>query len=114
MITIYGIKNCDSVKKAQKFFKTHAIDVTFVDFRENPIKPEKVASWAQQSDLNKLFNNRSRTYKDLGLAKENLEDADKVTWMQKEPLLIKRPVIEYDNGLMVGFDESTYKEVFKI
>ena len=114
MITIYGIKNCDSVKKAQKFFKTHAIDVAFVDFRENPVEPSKVANWAQQSKLSKLFNNRSRTYKDLGLAKENLEDADKISWMQKEPLLINRPVIEYNDDLIVGFDETSYKEVFKV
>ena len=114
MITIYGIKTCDSVKKAQKFFKTHAIEVNFVDFRENPVEPSKVSHWAKQSDLNKLFNNRSRTYKDLELSKETLEDSDKINWMQKEPLLIKRPVIEYDNQLIVGFDESSYKEVFKV
>ena len=114
MITLYGIKNCDSVKKAQKFFKEHAIDVAFVDFRENPVEPSKVANWAKQSDLSKPFNNRSRTYKDLGLAKENLEDTDKISWMQKEPLLIKRPVIEYGDQLIVGFDASKYKEVFKV
>lgn len=114
MITIYGIKNCDSVKKAQKYFKAHSIEVDFVDFRQALIPDNKVSQWAKQTDLSKLFNNRSRTYKDLGLAKEDLDDDAKVSWMQKEPLLIKRPVIEYDDALIVGFDEQQYNEVFGV
>ncbi len=113
MITVYGIKNCDSVKKALKFFKEASIEVTFVDFRQSPLDPQKVTQWAQMSEMKKLFNNRSRTYKDLGLAQETLDDAAKISWMQKEPLLIKRPVIEYnEEQLIVGFDEPLYKGTF--
>ena len=112
MITLYGIKNCDSVKKAQKYFKSNNIEVDFIDFRQTPVSDDKIFQWATLSDLNTLFNNRSRTYKELGLAKEHLEDQAKISWMQKEPLLIKRPVVEFDDKVIVGFDETKYKEVF--
>lgn len=112
MIKLYGIKNCDSVKKAQKYFKAHDIEIEFIDFRENPVEDAKVAYWAANSDMKKLFNSRSRTYKDLGLAKEDLDDQAKLGWMQKEPLLIKRPVIEKEDQVIVGFDEKQYDELF--
>ena len=113
MITLYGIKNCDSVKKALKYFKEASIEVNFVDFKQTKPTQAQVDSWAEKSDLKKLFNNRSRTYKDLGLSKLTLSDDDKIAWMQKEPLLVKRPVIEYNGDVIVGFDETIYEGVFK-
>lgn len=112
MIHVYGIKSCDSVKKALKFFKEHSIDVCFTDYRADPIEDEKIATWASKSDINLLFNARSRTYKDLGLSKLTLDKDAKIQWMQKEPLLIKRPVIEYNDQIYVGFTISTYEETF--
>lgn len=112
MIHVYGIKNCDSVKKALKFFKEHNIAINFTDFRENPVEDSQVASWADQVDMKVLFNNRSRTYKDLGLASENLDDSKKLTWLQKEPLLIKRPVVEYNGEVIVGFKQADYEGRF--
>lgn len=112
MITVYGIKNCDSVKKALKFFKTRQTDVDFIDFRETPLQREQIASWAEQIPLEKLFNKRSRTYKDLGLSKEQLDKSAMIDWMFKEPLLIKRPVVSFNKHLIVGFNESEYEGVF--
>ena len=113
MVTLYGIKTCDSVKKALKYFKEASIEVNFVDFKQTKPSPAQLTTWAHKSDLKKLFNNRSRTYKDLGLAKLTLSDDDKIEWMSKEPLLVKRPVVEFDDDVLVGFDETIYKGTFQ-
>ena len=113
MIKLYGIKTCDSVKKALKYFKEASLEVDFVDFKQIKPTQEQVSSWADKATLAKLFNNRSRTYKDLGLSKLTLSDDDKIEWMQREPLLVKRPVIEYNDDVIVGFDETIYQGVFK-
>lgn len=113
MIKLYGIKTCDSVKKALKYFKEASIEVDFVDFKQTQPTQGQVSTWASKATLTKLFNNRSRTYKDLGLSKLTLNDDDKIAWMQKEPLLIKRPVIEYNGDVIVGFDETIYQGVFQ-
>jgi len=112
MVTLYGIKTCDSVKKALKFFKEASIEVNFVDFKQTKPNEEQVSRWAQHATMKLLFNNRSRTYKDLGLSKLTLSDTDKIQWLQKEPLLVKRPVIEYKDAIIVGFDEENYRGVF--
>lgn len=112
MVTLYGIKTCDSVKKALKYFKEASIEVDFIDFKQTKPSSSKLTAWAHKSDLKKLFNNRSRTYKDLGLAKQTLSDDDKIEWMSKEPLLVKRPVVEFNDDVLVGFDEKIYQGVF--
>lgn len=112
MITLYGIKNCDSVKKALKFFKDNNLEITFVDFKQTKPTTDQLQNWAAKNDLKTLFNNRSRTYKDLGLAKEDLSDDDKINWMHKEPLLVKRPVVEFNDNVLVGFDQNIYEGVF--
>ena len=112
MIVVHGIKNCDSVKKALKFLKQNGIEYNFRDFKENAVSCQEVQKWLSFSSIDKLFNTRGTTYRKLNLKALNLNDEDKVKWLCKENLLIKRPVIEYDKGLLVGFDEEIYKSEF--
>ena len=112
MITIYGIKNCDSVKKAIKFMKTNDLTYDFVDFRETPVCEEKVQAWLKKVEIKTLFNTRGTTYRTLKLKELNLEDAEKASWLAKENMLIKRPIIEYDDKVIVAFDEVLYQEIF--
>lgn len=112
MITVYGIKNCDSVKKALKFFKTHNIDYDFVDFKATPVDAAKVTEWLQHTDLKTLLNTRGTTYRTLGLKAMNLDDAAAVEWMGKENLLIKRPVIEHDGDVIIAYDQTRYEGAF--
>ena len=112
MVTIYGIKNCDSVKKALKFLKNHAIEYTFVDLKEHPPSLQKIKEWLQHADIDTLFNARSTTYRNLKLKELTLDDVQKVQWLAKEPLLIKRPVIESDDTILVGFNEARYTRRF--
>lgn len=109
MITVYGIKNCDSVKKAIAFLKKNNLAYELSDFKEQKPSLEKIESWLEQTELKTLFNSRSTTYRNLKLKELNLDDEQKKEWLAKEPLLIKRPVIEYNGKVLVGFNEENYK-----
>ena len=113
MIKIYGIKTCGSVKKALKFFNDNSIDYEFIDFKKEPIGCEKIDKWLAKVDMDILFNNRGTKYRTLKLKELNLDNEGKREWLCKEFLLIKRPVIELDSGMVVvAFDEEKYKELF--
>ena len=113
MIRVYGIKTCGSVKKALKFLNECGVEYAFVDFKKTPVGCDKVDSWLEKVSIEKLFNNRGTKYRQLGLKELNLDEKGKREWLCKENLLIKRPVIELENGeVIVGFDEELYKEVF--
>jgi len=110
MLKIYGIKNCDSVRKAIKYLKSNEIDYEFIDFRETPVDQNTIASWLKYTDIQTLFNTRGTTYRTLKLKELGLSDEDKQLWLAKENMLIKRPVIELDNKVIVGYNESQYLE----
>ena len=110
MLKIYGIKNCDSVRKAIKFFKSHELPYTFIDFRETPVEETTIKEWLKHSDIKTLFNTRGTTYRTLKLKGLDLSDEDKQLWLSKENMLIKRPVITFDNDMIVGYNESQYLE----
>ncbi len=109
MITVYGIKNCDSVKKALKFLKQHELEYTLHDFKTDAVSIDKVSQWNQSVEMKQLFNTRGTTYRTLKLKDLNLNDEQKLEWLAKENMLIKRPVIEYGtNKVLVAFDEDIY------
>ena len=112
MVTVYGIKNCDSVKKALSFFKKHEIDYNFIDFKSTHVDCATIKKWLKQTDLKTLMNTRGTTYKNLGLKALNLDDEAKIQWLGKENMLIKRPVVEYDGTVLVAFDQTRYEGVF--
>lgn len=110
MLKVYGIKNCDSVRKAIKHLKSRDIAYEFVDFRETPVDASTVSNWLKGADIKTLFNTRGTTYRTLKLKELDLNDIDKQQWLSKENMLIKRPVIIFDNNVIVGYNESQYLE----
>jgi len=110
MLKIYGIKNCDSVRKAIKYLKSHNIPYEFIDFREMPVNEKEINEWLKFTNIKTLFNTRGTTYRTLKLKDLDLNDADKKIWLSKENMLIKRPVIQFDNNIIVGYNESEYLE----
>ena len=94
MIKVYGIKTCGSVRNALKFFKDHNIEVDFVDFKTI------------------LFNSKGTKYKTMNLKELNLDEQGKKEYLANEPMLFKRPVIEYGDNLIVAWDEEEYKKIF--
>jgi len=112
MIKVYGIKTCNSVRNALKFFKDNNIEVDFSDIRKDAPKPESIDFWVEKAGIDIAFNSRGTKYRTLKLKELNLDDEGKLQWLKKEPMLLKRPVIEYDDKVMIGFNEDTYKETF--
>lgn len=109
MLKIYGIKNCDSVRKALKFFKQHGIAYEFIDFKSDPVGCDKVDAWLSHTDVKALLNTRGTTYRTLGLKAMNLDEAGRREWLCRENMLIKRPVVEKENHVIIGFNESIYE-----
>lgn len=107
---VYGIKNCDSVKKALKFLNANAIAYDFIDLKQMPLEIDTIKRWLERVEMKKLFNTRSTTYRNLGLKEMNLDDEAKIEWLLKEPMLIKRPVIELKDNIVVGFDQNEYNQ----
>jgi len=112
MIEIYGIKNCDSVKKALAFFKKHSLEYTLHDFKETPVGCTKIDAWLEQVDMKSLFNSKSTTYRNLKLKELDLNEEGQKEWLCKENLLIKRPVIEFNGKVLVAFNEDIYTRSF--
>jgi len=112
MVRLYGIKNCDSVKKAVKFLKANEIAYEFIDFKATPVGSDTVAPWLKQVEMKTLFNTRGTTYRTLKLKELELDEAQKLEWLCKENLLIKRPVLDLDGKINVAFDQDIYKELF--
>lgn len=112
MIKIYGIKNCDSVKKAIKFFKEHSLEYTLFDFKTDTLPCEKISEWLKHTDIKTLFNARSTTFRNLKLKELNLDEEGQKECLYKENLLIKRPVVEFNGTIIVGFNEENYQRSF--
>ena len=112
-MTIYGIKTCSTVGKARKFMKENKIEFDFVDYKIESVDETKIRKWLEQVDMKILFNTRGTKYRDLKLKELDLDDDGKIEWMAKENYLIKRPVIEYDEGkVMVAYNEDIYRDTF--
>lgn len=113
MVVVYGIKNCDSVKKALKFLNERSIPYNFIDFKTSPVDIQKINEWLNHVDISVLLNTKGTTYRTLGLKALDLSNHEKAQWMSKENLLIKRPVIQYNSKVIVGFDLSNYEGIFQ-
>ena len=99
--------------KARKFMKTNDIAFDFVDYKVESVDEDKIREWLKQVELGLIFNTRGTKYKDLKLKALNLNDEEKIAWMAKENYLLKRPIIEYDNGKVhVGYNEEEYQKIF--
>lgn len=117
MAQIYGIKNCDTVKKAQKWLEKHNVDFTFNDFRKDGLESSTVEKWLNELDTSVLVNKRSTTWKQLSDEEKSIVDSDSnqkalVDLLTANPTLIKRPVLEHKKTLVTGFNEKNYSEIF--
>ena len=113
MTTVYGIKNCDTVKKACKWLDSNHIDYQFHDFRNEGLTQTKVKQWASLVDWETLLNRRGTTWRKLSdHEKDSINKANAIKLMTEQPTLIKRPVIEHHKKVLVGFSEDVYQQTF--
>lgn len=117
MLSIYGIPNCDTIKKATKWLDGKKIEHTLHNYRKDGISRQKLEEWLKQQPLEKILNKASTTWKELSeKEKESAASPEgAITLMMAHPTAIKRPVIEDQKGkvLAVGFKEAEYEKIFR-
>ena len=125
MITLYGINNCDTVKKSQKWLIKNGIDYLFYDFKKQDLTEELLKKFISMSDWSVLLNKRSTTFRNLpDSVKNNLTDEVLFEAVLAQPTLLKRPLLhipvqdrlttESEDLLQLGFKEEQYKITFNI
>ena len=109
MVTLFGIKNCDTVKKARQWLEQNGVEHQFHDFREDGINSEQVNNWLKELGWQTLINKRSTSWKQLTDNQKNaLLSGRDLNVLIEMPTLIKRPVLESKQSLLVGFKEADY------
>ena len=113
MIKVYGIKNCDTVKKALKWLADNQIPHQLYDYRVDGLDTAWLEQAEQTFGWETLVNKRSTTWRNLDQAvKNNLDRATALQVLTEQPTLIKRPIILQDGKALIGFNEAEYKDVF--
>lgn len=114
MITVYGIPNCDMIKKTTKWLEKHRIAYTFHDYRKEGISKEKLKAWCAQVGWETLFNKRSTTWKELDppLHATATNENAAIKIMTEHYTIIKRPVVEKNGKIVtVGFNEDALLKI---
>ncbi|MEM8825623.1 MAG: arsenate reductase [Pseudomonadota bacterium] len=109
MTIVYGIPNCDTVRKARKWLDAAGTPYEFHDHKKAGADPDRLAAWADDAGWETLLNRRGTTFRKLTDAdKADLDAAKAVRLMVAHPSMIKRPVVEHDGKILVGFDEAAW------
>ena len=109
-VTIYGIKNCDTMKKARAWLDAHGITYAFHDYKASGIDRAILESWMRQVDWEVLLNRAGTTFRALSDAdKANLTERKAIALMLAQPSMIKRPVLDHGGKLLVGFKPEQYQ-----
>jgi arsenate reductase (glutaredoxin) len=113
MTTIYGIKNCDTMKKARAWLDKHKIAYTFHDYKTSGIDKATLEDWAKKVGWETLLNRSGTTFRRLPDAdKEGLTEKKAIALMMAQPSVIKRPVLDQRGKLSVGFKPESYERIF--
>ena len=114
-ITIYGIKNCDTMKKARAWLDKHKVDYAFHDYKTAGIERARLEGWAKKAGWETLLNRAGTTFKKLpDKDKDGVTEKKAIALMLKQPSMIKRPVLELSGGkLLVGFKPEDYAAAVK-
>jgi arsenate reductase len=113
MTTIYGIKNCDTMKRARAWLEAHKVAHTFHDYKAAGIDKATLEGWVKKVGWEILLNRAGTTFKKLPEAdKQGLTEKKAIALMLAQPSLIKRPVLEAKGKLTVGFKPESYKALF--
>lgn len=113
MITLYGIPNCDTVKKARTWLDQNNVEHQFHDFRKDGVDAAQVKQWIADLGVDTLINKRSTSWKALtDEQKSGLNESTALELILESPTLIKRPLLDKDGELQVGFKTATYETTF--
>jgi Spx/MgsR family transcriptional regulator len=112
-VTLYGIANCDTIKKARDWLRDHGIDFVFHDYRKQGVNPQQLQSMAAELGWEGMLNRRGSTWRTLPEnVRASIDQTSALGVMLDNPAIIKRPILEVDERLYIGFDAQQYQEIF--
>lgn len=112
-VTIYGIRNCDTMKKAFKWLEASGVEYTFHDYRVDGIDAGTVRRWCEAAGWEKVLNKGSRTFRALPDAtRTDISEGRAIDLMTSEPTMIKRPVLDTGKAIEIGFKQDRYAKLF--
>ena len=111
-ITIYGIKNCDTMKKARAWLDKHGVEYSFHDYKVSGIERDRLERWSKKAGWETLLNRAGTTFKKLpDKTKQSVDGTKAIALMLEQPSMIKRPVLDLGGGhILVGFKPETYDD----
>jgi Spx/MgsR family transcriptional regulator len=113
MITIYGIPNCDTMKKARRWLDAHGVEYRFHDYKKRGIEEERVRAWVAELGWDALINRRGMMWRKLPEEiRASMDEESAIRTMLETPSIIRRPVLDTGDALHVGFAEDRYLELF--
>lgn len=114
MITIYGIPNCDTMKKARRWLAENGVEYEFHDYRKLGVPEKELRSWVEQLGWENLLNKRGTTWRKLDdHTRNNIDQVSAIRIMTENPSIIKRPVLAADGTLLVGFRPQDYEQLLR-
>lgn len=112
MVELWGIRNCQNVRKAIVFLDSRHVDYRFIDYKKNPPSLDLLRKWVELKGIDKVINKRGTTYRALEISKRGLSDEEIIEIMHQNPTLIKRPILVQDQILEFGFCKEVYETYY--
>ncbi len=113
MITLYGIKNCDTMKKTKKWLEANELEYTFHDYRKDGLDKDWLKAVVEAQGWEIVLNKRGTTYRQLSdEQKSNIDNEKAIELLAEHPAMIKRPILQKSDKTVVGFNEANLTEVF--
>ena len=114
MTTLYGIPNCDTIRKAKRWLQDNQVEFQFHDFRKDGLGKSQLQAWVDELGWEVLLNKRGTTWRKLpDEQKTNVDRDSAIELLLAEPAMIKRPVLDLGERRVVGFSTDSYEEIFK-
>lgn len=111
MTIMYGIRNCDTVKKATRWMDNEGVAYSFHDYKVSGVDEDKLREWSTFVGWEKLLNTSGTTFRKLDAAdREDINEDKAIMLMKQNPSMIKRPLIEHDGGILLGYKATDYEE----
>lgn len=111
MLTVYGISNCDTVKKARRWLDEHAVIYRFHDFRKDGLNREQLEAWTEELGWENLLNRRGTTWRKLPeTVRDNMDAHQAIEVMLETPAIIKRPLVDTGAQRLLGFDAELWSK----
>lgn len=111
MITLYGIKNCNKIRDTRRWLEERDVEYRFVDLRKEPLSADELASLSERVGLDLLVNRKGMKWRQLGLSGSEPEPEKLFGLLLKHQTMIKRPVLEKGEALLVGYDEDAFEKL---